>query len=142
VTTRPESRTWEGGRSGASCASGDTGHGRPLCLLGVLADKDARGIVGALAPVVAGFIATEPDSPRALPAEALAQLVEVVTGRPCPVSPLAQLAPDRPPSQVRLSGLVVTGSLYTVGQARALLRRPGRASADSDTPPPPCSTLG
>jgi dihydrofolate synthase/folylpolyglutamate synthase len=115
---------------------------RPLCLLGVLADKDARGIVGALAPVVAGFIATEPDSPRALPAEALAQLVEVVTGRPCPVSPLAQLAPDRPPSQVRLSGLVVTGSLYTVGQARALLRRPGRASADSDTPPPPCSTLG
>ncbi len=35
---------------------------RPLCVLGVLTDKDADGIVRALAPAVDGFVVTQPDS--------------------------------------------------------------------------------
>jgi dihydrofolate synthase/folylpolyglutamate synthase len=100
---------------------------RPLALIGVLADKDARGIVHALAPHVAGFLCTAPDSPRALPAEALAEIAEVATGRPCPVVAIADLATDRMPAEVGDAGLVVTGSLYTVGQARTVLREAGEA---------------
>ena len=52
----------------------------PALLIGVLADKDARGIVAALAPVVGGIVVTQPDSPRARPAAELAAIVEEVTG--------------------------------------------------------------
>jgi dihydrofolate synthase/folylpolyglutamate synthase len=96
--------------------------GRPLALVGVLADKDARGIVRALAPHVAGFVCTSPDSPRALPAESLAGIAEVVTGRSCPIARIADLGPDRLPVGTGGAGLVVTGSLYTVGQVRSVLR--------------------
>ena len=55
---------------------------RPLVLLGMLADKDARGIIEALAPVAGAIAATQSDSPRAMAAEALAALVAEVTGTP------------------------------------------------------------
>ena len=95
---------------------------RPDLLLGVLADKDAHGIVAALAPACARITVTQPDSPRALTAEELAAVVEQVTGvRPVASYPsvseallaLLPLASD---------GLLVAGSLTTAGQARRLLR--------------------
>jgi dihydrofolate synthase/folylpolyglutamate synthase len=45
-------------------------------VLGVLADKDAPGIVGELAPVAAHVFATAPDSERAEDADRLADLAE------------------------------------------------------------------
>lgn len=54
--------------------------GRPVVVLGVLADKDAAGIATALAPVAAGFVCVAPRSPRALSASELAATVERVTG--------------------------------------------------------------
>jgi dihydrofolate synthase/folylpolyglutamate synthase len=45
-------------------------------VLGVLSDKDARGIVAALAPIAAHVFATAPDSERAGDADALADLAE------------------------------------------------------------------
>lgn len=93
---------------------------RPLAMLGVLADKDARGIVAALAPVVSAFMVTEPDSPRALSVGDLAEIVHEVTGEwPEEHKGLADAlmaAIGRSPE-----GLVVTGSLTTAGQARQLL---------------------
>ncbi len=93
---------------------------RPLALIGVLADKDVEGIVRALAPAVSGFVCTAPDSPRALPADDLARIVEAVTGSPCATVPLAAVdaawAGFTAPA-----GLVVTGSLYTAGQVRGKL---------------------
>lgn len=95
---------------------------RPRVLLGVLADKDATGIVAALAPVSAGFAVTEPLSPRALPAEELARVVRDVTGEtPRAYASLAEgLATE---AGVSAGGaLLVTGSLTTAGQARRILR--------------------
>jgi len=94
---------------------------RPTLLLGVLADKDAPGIVAALAPVAAAFAVAEPLSPRALSARDLAAIVLAVTGEPPSQFPslaaaLAELEPHSP------AGLIVTGSLTTAGQARGLLR--------------------
>lgn len=91
--------------------------GRPVVVLGVLADKDAHGIVSALAPVAARFVVTQPDSPRALDAGALAAIVRGVTGeRP-------ERASDVGSALEAVAGVpaVVTGSLYTAGEARALL---------------------
>lgn len=55
----------------------DVRQGRSVtCVLGVMQDKDAAGIVAALRPVVDRFIAVTPPTSRALPAEALAAIIE------------------------------------------------------------------
>lgn len=46
--------------------------GRCVLLMGVLADKDWRGMLDILAPVAEGFVCATPDSERALPAGELA----------------------------------------------------------------------
>jgi dihydrofolate synthase/folylpolyglutamate synthase len=94
---------------------------RPVAVIGILADKDAESIVRALAPVVRGFVCTASASPRALPAEALADLVERVTGARPPALADLPSAVEEGRRLGRTAGAVVTGSLYTVGEARALL---------------------
>ncbi|MDH6181227.1 dihydrofolate synthase/folylpolyglutamate synthase [Microbacteriaceae bacterium SG_E_30_P1] len=49
-----------------------------VVVLGVLSDKDATGIVEALAPVASSFIATQSESDRAIPAADLADLISRV----------------------------------------------------------------
>jgi len=94
---------------------------RPVVLLGVLADKDAAGIAEALAPIARTFAVTQPDSPRALGAGALARIVAEITGvEPAQFATLAEAldalaTPDAP-------ALLVTGSITTAGQARRWLR--------------------
>ena len=96
---------------------------RPTILLGILADKDARGIVAALAPAAGEFAATRSASPRALPADVLARLIEDVTGTPPAAGVFATVAEAvRGLPAVSSSGLIVTGSITTAGEARALLR--------------------
>jgi dihydrofolate synthase / folylpolyglutamate synthase len=94
---------------------------RPTLVLGILADKDAEGIVAALAPVAARIVVTRPDSSRALPAERLAEIVERVAGVRPTVAP--ELADAIAIAGSDGAGVVVSGSLYTAGQARTLLRR-------------------
>jgi len=93
---------------------------RPTVLLAVLADKDVRGIVSALAPIARIFAVAQPQSPRALPANELAAMVAEVTGK----SPrafdsvreaIAVLAAEP------AGPLAVTGSLVTAGEARSAL---------------------
>ncbi len=94
----------------------------PRVLLGVLAEKDARGIIEALAGAVGEWFVTAPDSPRALGVDELAALVEatigVVPGRYAGVSDAldALVIPGARP-------LLVTGSLTMAGEARRLLLR-------------------
>lgn len=94
---------------------------RPVILLAILADKDAEGIVRALAPVAASFVVTENGSPRCMAATDLAGVVERVTGRSPVIEPdllRALEVADRWPD-----GAIATGSLYTAGAVRALLVR-------------------
>src|SRR5690606_28669925 len=53
---------------------------RLAAVVGVLGEKDARGILEALEPVVAEIVVTTNSSPRALPAEELAELAVDVFG--------------------------------------------------------------
>ncbi|MFV0373151.1 bifunctional folylpolyglutamate synthase/dihydrofolate synthase [Microbacterium sp.] len=91
-------------------------------VLGVLGDKDAAGIVAALAPLAARVFVTAPDSERAADADRLADLAEAA-GRIATVHPeLADAvgaargwAADTPRRAV-----VVAGSVVLAGEALAL----------------------
>lgn len=100
---------------------------RVWCVLGVLGDKDALGIVEALDATVEGFIVTQSASDRALPADELATIVARVAG------------PDRVRVESNLSSaidlarrscdtgdaVIVTGSITLVGDAIALAEEEG-----------------
>lgn len=93
---------------------------RPLCVIAVSADKDVDGIVRTLAPAVAGFIATRYQQERALEPAALAAIIEAATSLPVTRSPDLEAA-----LTVAAAGaatVLVAGSLFLVGEARARLR--------------------
>jgi dihydrofolate synthase/folylpolyglutamate synthase len=100
---------------------------RVWCVLGVLGDKDARGIVEALDPVVEGFVVTQSASDRALPAGKLATLVSSVAG-----PDRVRVEPDLS-SAVRAArstwqigdAVIVTGSITLVGDAIELAQKEG-----------------
>jgi dihydrofolate synthase/folylpolyglutamate synthase len=100
---------------------------RRILVVACLAGKDLRGILRELAPAIGGLIVTANSSPRAAPAERLRKEAEAL-GLVAEVEPDVASAVRR--AIDRASGseaVVVTGSLYTVGEARELLMGPGPA---------------
>ena len=80
-------------------------------------DKDARGIVRALAPTAERIIATQAMYKRALPAAALGAIVrEEFSGSSEVVTP-SDRALELGISDIRGKGLCAIGSLYLVGEA-------------------------
>ena len=106
-------------------------------VLGVMADKDAAGIVAALEPVLDEVVITRAASPRAMDVDELASVavarfgderVVVVEDLPDALERAIAQAEEvaEPTQEVSGAGVVVTGSVVTVGQARTLLgREPG-----------------
>nr|WP_314842527.1 folylpolyglutamate synthase/dihydrofolate synthase family protein [uncultured Microbacterium sp.] len=91
-------------------------------VLGVLADKDAAGIVATLAPVAAHVFATAPDSDRASDADAIADLVELAGQRAtvhATLSEAADAAREWAASSDRRA-VVIAGSVVLAGEAIAL----------------------
>lgn len=96
---------------------------RILFLLGVLADKDVSAMLRPLLPLAAGFLCVTPDSPRALPADALAGLAAREGGK-------AQACPTLEDALRRGLGqseypVAACGSLYLAGDVRELFFRAG-----------------
>ncbi|MCX5748536.1 MAG: hypothetical protein NT062_39310 [Proteobacteria bacterium] len=88
---------------------------RPTLVLAVSADKDAPALVRALAPVVTHVIATRYQQERAMAPEALAAIV-VRLGL------TVEIAPDLASAIALTTGeTLIAGSLFLVGEARALL---------------------
>ena len=94
---------------------------RRTVVVACLADKDIRGILQGLAPATGRLVVTTNRSPRAAPAERLRKEAEAV-------GLVAEVAPDVPTAVGQAideagetEAVVVTGSLYTVGEARDLL---------------------
>ena len=99
-------------------------------MVAVLADKDAIGILRALEPVLDEIVVTQNDSPRRLGVDELASLAVEVFGDERVT--IARSLADALDEAVRLaeeadtyaaSGVIVTGSVVTAGQARAMLTR-------------------
>lgn len=104
-------------------------------VLGVLNDKDAEGIVQALAPAVAHVFVTTPDSERAANADALADAVER-TQTPVTVHPYledATRAARNWAMEAPRRAVVIAGSIVLAGEAIALAQEDEwKASSDDE----------
>ena len=104
---------------------------RLVAVVGVMADKDAAGILGALEPVTSEVVLTTNSSPRAMDADKLAAVAREFYGddrivvRPRmddAVEEAVRLAEEvgDPGEPISGGGVVVTGSVVTAGEARGL----------------------
>jgi dihydrofolate synthase/folylpolyglutamate synthase len=95
--------------------------GRIFLVMGIMADKDMAGILAKLAPLAHTVICTRPRYFRAAPPEELAARVAAMG-----IPPLtAESVPEAIRRARELAGpkdhIVITGSLFTVGEAKAYL---------------------
>ena len=90
----------------------------PLTIvLGCMDDKDASGIVKAIAPISASIICTRSKYKRALPAKMLAEVVRGAFAGECEVEDISEKAFERGLESRTGRGMCVIGSLYLVGEA-------------------------
>ncbi|PWR12420.1 dihydrofolate synthase [Micromonospora acroterricola] len=103
-----------------------------VAVVGVLADKDASSLLELLEPVADLVVVTGNSSPRAMPAEELAALaveifgeerVEVAEEMPDAIETAVALAEENVPGELSGVGVLITGSVVTVADARRLLKR-------------------
>ncbi len=122
-----------GARALAAAIAEEFGFRRLVGVLAMLRDKDARGILAALEPVLDAVVVTTNSSPRALSADDLAALavdvfggdrVEVAVRLDDAVEAAVALAEEE--GDLGGTGVLITGSVVTVGEARRLLRVGGR----------------
>ena len=109
-----------------------------FCVLGILGEKDVKGVLKALEPVVDRLIVTKSDSPRALPvAELFAEALMVFGNdrvfKEDDLNSAITYAMEQATliNQVSdgVSAVVITGSVVTAGSAREILRKIGRSEA-------------
>jgi dihydrofolate synthase / folylpolyglutamate synthase len=109
-----------------------------FCVLGILGEKDVKGVLKALEPVVDRLIVTKSDSPRALPvAELFAEAVLVFGNdrvfKEDDLNSAITYAMEQATliNQVSdgVSAVVITGSVVTAGSSREILRKIGRSEA-------------
>jgi len=93
-------------------------------IIGVLADKDDRGIIEALDPIVDRFIVTRCDSARTVSADDLAETVIAVAGpdRVRVESDVAVALAEAREQAGPNEAILVTGSITLVGQAMLIAR--------------------
>lgn len=99
-------------------------------VVAIFGDKDAAGVLKELEPILNSVIVTQSSSPRAMPVEELEKVAVSIFGndRVFPVSSLGE-ALDRAvekaqrPLSDESVGVVVAGSVVTVGESRSYLRK-------------------
>jgi dihydrofolate synthase/folylpolyglutamate synthase len=106
-------------------------------VVGVMADKDHEGLLAELEPVLAHIVCTQNSTSRALPAEELAEVAEGIFGVDrVHVARRLEDAIDQAAAlaeaggvfgeAIGSGGVLVTGSVVTVGQARTMITRTDR----------------
>ena len=102
---------------------------RLVAVVAMLDDKDAAGVLAELEPVVSTVVVTTNGSPRAMPAMELAEIAREVFGAERVevserLDDAIDLAVASAESEAAIggAGVIMTGSIVTVGEARHLLR--------------------
>ncbi len=120
----------DGARVLAAALAEDYSFDRLVGVVGILADKDARGVLEALEPVLDQVVVTRSSSPRALDPDDLAAVAVSIFGADrVSVAPRLADAIDEAIGRAEEdgafsgSGVLVTGSVVTAGEARTLLVR-------------------
>lgn len=123
-----------GARALADALRSEFAFRRLVAVVGVLGDKDARGILAALEPVVDEVVVTTSSSPRAMPVDELAAVAREIVGAerlqvepklPDAIEAAVAMAEELGSGADRISGggVVITGSVVTAGEARTLFGR-------------------
>jgi dihydrofolate synthase/folylpolyglutamate synthase len=110
-------------------------------VLGVMADKDAEGLLAVFEPHLAHVVCTQNSTDRAMPVLELAAVAREVFGDdrvsvarrlPDAIDEATALAEagEAVASSIGTGAVLVSGSVVTVGEARALLRRRERSAGD------------
>jgi dihydrofolate synthase / folylpolyglutamate synthase len=101
-------------------------------VIAVLADKDAEGVLVALEPVLSDIVITRNTSPRAMAPAQLAAVATEIFGEdrvhlapemPDAIEEAVNLAESDMDGELSGVGVLITGSVVTVADARKLLRR-------------------
>ncbi|WP_372666629.1 bifunctional tetrahydrofolate synthase/dihydrofolate synthase [Amycolatopsis kentuckyensis] len=120
-----------GARALATTVAEEFAFRRLVAVVGVMAEKDAHGILDALEPVVSDIVVTRNSSPRAMPLDELNQLAISIFGEERVVAEtdletaietaiaLVETSDD-PEEPLSGGGVLVTGSVVTAGEARTL----------------------
>ena len=124
------------GATAVAAALEDSFSFNPLVgVVGVMADKDADGLLAAFEHVFAEIVCTQNSTPRAMPAEELAEVARGIFGQDRvhvarrlddAIEQAATLAETQ--GVYGSGGVLVTGSVITVGEARGMLRPAERES--------------
>jgi dihydrofolate synthase/folylpolyglutamate synthase len=105
---------------------------RLVGVVAMAADKDVAGTLELLEPVVDAIVVTRNSSPRTMPPARLAELavevfgeerVHVETELPDAIEAAVTLAEADIDAGISGVGVLITGSVFTVADARKLLRR-------------------
>ncbi|MEU8244600.1 folylpolyglutamate synthase/dihydrofolate synthase family protein [Actinoplanes missouriensis] len=103
-----------------------------VAVVAVLGDKDVSGLLDLLEPVAARIVVTQNSSPRSMPVDELAQLatdifgedrVSVAATMPDAIEEAVVLAEEDSSGELSGVGVLITGSVVTVADARKLLKR-------------------
>ncbi|KPJ66574.1 MAG: hypothetical protein AMJ45_03735 [Syntrophobacter sp. DG_60] len=93
----------------------------PILVLGIMRDKDLDGIVRNIAPLANKVIVTAPDSNRAAQPGTLLNIVKKYNKNAMAIVPIPNAIVEAINLAKSKDTILVTGSLYTVGEARAFL---------------------
>jgi dihydrofolate synthase/folylpolyglutamate synthase len=105
---------------------------RLVVVMGALADKDVEGMLELLEPIADSIVATRNTSPRAMTAAALGKAaaeifgeerVRIVPQLPDAIEAAVELADSDVAGELVAAGILITGSVVTVADARKLLKR-------------------
>jgi len=111
---------------------------RLVGVIAVLGDKDAFGLLAPVAPLLDHLVVTQNDSPRAMEVDELAEIAseffdeDAITVEPRLANAIDRAVEildaglggvDNPEGVLGGSGVLIFGSLVTVGEARKLLKR-------------------
>ncbi|MFD8011907.1 bifunctional folylpolyglutamate synthase/dihydrofolate synthase [Streptomyces sp. NPDC058955] len=119
-----------GARATAEAVSESFGFSRLIGVVSTSGDKDARALLEAFEPIFAEIVVTQNSTPRATDVDALAAIAVEVFGEDRVV--VEPRLPDALEAAITLAeeeaeyggaGVLVTGSIFTVGDARLLLKR-------------------
>ena len=120
-----------GAQALAAALANDFDFARLIGVLGILGDKDALGVLQALEPVLSEVVITQNSSPRATDAYELAEIARDVFGEervhveehlPSAYTLAVELAEEalEAVGVQSGSGVIITGSVVTAGEARAM----------------------
>jgi dihydrofolate synthase/folylpolyglutamate synthase len=103
-----------------------------VAVVAILDDKDASGMLDLLEPVAARIVVTRNSSPRSMPLNELEELateifgedrVTVAENMPDAIEEAVVIAEEDASGELSGVGVVITGSVITVADARRLLKR-------------------